>query len=355
MAESNVAQDQIKAFVDRILRMKEEAKAINADVRGIYAEAKGAGFDKTVLGKLVSYIEKRQADANAVLESESVFDLYLTAYDSAIGKVGTKRATHTHASEKADPIAALRADPALAIIEPAILESKLQKVQTAQTESQPTPKAGSDLTVPPSPQGQVVDIQPETADEKPETSEFASTDPQRSVVATREDANAEASGADAGSSNGRTAAFDAVNAGSTPAPATTYAAPGVVVWESTPPEGVVRHPYSAAFGDLGQDIHVIADDIAGAKAEPIVKIGLVILDGWARYMTARGAFGLDGQPTEYQVVQYDGTDPLIDCIRWNVGGRILSNTQKQTVVNRLCAIEPKRKAEIIKAVAEMAI
>lgn len=89
----SVAQDQIKAFVERILRMREEAKAINDDIREIYAEAKGNGFDKTILGKLVLYVEKRQKDADAVAESESLFDLYLAAWE---GESGTRVATHTH-------------------------------------------------------------------------------------------------------------------------------------------------------------------------------------------------------------------------------------------------------------------
>lgn len=78
MSVDSIAQDQIKSFVDRILRLKAEVKAINADVREVYGEAKSFGFDKTVLGKLVNYVEKREADATAVMESESIFDLYLT-------------------------------------------------------------------------------------------------------------------------------------------------------------------------------------------------------------------------------------------------------------------------------------
>ena len=96
MSADSVAQDQIKAFVDRIIRLKEEAKAINADIREIYAEAKGNGFDKTVLGKVVNYVEKRATKADELAEGEALFDLYLTAYDSASGKIGTARATHTH-------------------------------------------------------------------------------------------------------------------------------------------------------------------------------------------------------------------------------------------------------------------
>lgn len=84
------SQDQIRAFVDRILRMKEEAKAINDDIREIYAEAKGNGFDKTALGKLVNYVEKRAKDSAAVAEADAIFDLYLEAYD------GTPSRTHAH-------------------------------------------------------------------------------------------------------------------------------------------------------------------------------------------------------------------------------------------------------------------
>lgn len=361
MSESNVARDQIKAYVDRILRMKEEAKAINADIREIYAEAKGNGFDKTVLGKLVTYVEKRQTDASAVLESESLFDLYLTAYDSAVGSVGTRRATHTHASE-ASAVAALRADPAMAIVEAATITPK----------PQPTKAAGSDLTSLAPREGQVApssDIGSPISNEAPMAIYGDSVDEptghlSESVeispggVQLSKDGRVDASPAVVNSAPNATPAgsvvdnVSGVTGGESAAP--KYAEKGVVTWESTPPEGVERHAYSNAFGTLGQDAVVIADDIAKASAQPIVKIGNVILDGWARYMTARGAVGLDGHSTEYPVVQYDGTDPLLDCIRWNVAGRILSDKDKQTVVARLIALEPKRKAEILKAVAELA-
>ena len=393
--EDSVAQDQLRAFIERIERMNEEAEAIKADTKEIYAEAKGNGFDTKIIRKLVVI---RKQDANERLEQEALLDLYM----SALGMGGDVSGAYTEsrrnsiaddidedlletvaetaktpegrkalmdaveAHKTGKKLSQLRADPALAIVEPAILESKLQKVQTAQTEPQPSQPAGSDLTVPPSPQGQVADIQPETANETtaarmdvrdnskgPDQSAL----PADPVAATTPQAGTQAPPVDtiAGSSNGRTAAFDAVNAGSTPAPATTYAAPGVVVWEHTPPQPVRRHPYSEAFGDLGQDLVVIDDDIAGAKSEPIVRIGNEILDGWARYNVARGMIGGSGLSTEYPVVQYAGTDPLLDCIRWNIAGRMLSDKDKQKVVARLIAIEPKRKAEIIKAVAEMAI
>ncbi len=92
-ANESVAHEQLRAFVGRILRMKEEARSIKDDIREIYAEAKGNGFDKTVLGQLVSHLEKREKDPDTLAERSALFDLYLTAFDEA----GTEVArTHTH-------------------------------------------------------------------------------------------------------------------------------------------------------------------------------------------------------------------------------------------------------------------
>lgn len=116
----SVAQDQLKAFVERIMRMREEAKAINQDIREIYAEAKANGFDKTVLGKLVIHVERDNNDHAGMLEKEAIFDLYLNAYYGT----GTRIArAHTHenspgkASEGIDPsIANVSPEPPLAAV-----------------------------------------------------------------------------------------------------------------------------------------------------------------------------------------------------------------------------------------------
>lgn len=95
VSSESVAQDQIRAFVERIMRMREEARAINDDIREIYAEAKGNGFDKTVLGKLVLYVEKRATKADELAEKDALFDLYLEAFDG--------RSSRTHAHEDTNP------------------------------------------------------------------------------------------------------------------------------------------------------------------------------------------------------------------------------------------------------------
>ncbi|MBY5465255.1 DUF2312 domain-containing protein [Rhizobium leguminosarum] len=95
------ADKQLKAYIDRVLRLKEEQDTIGDDIREIYAEAKAEGYDKTIMGKLVAHLRRElKQGAGAVAEAESIFDTYLNAYQRASG---TPVATHTH-EEKFDPI-----------------------------------------------------------------------------------------------------------------------------------------------------------------------------------------------------------------------------------------------------------
>ncbi len=74
--EDSVAQDQLRAFIERIERMEEEKASIAADIKEIYAEAKGNGFDTKILRKIVSI---RKMDANERMEQEALLELYLSA------------------------------------------------------------------------------------------------------------------------------------------------------------------------------------------------------------------------------------------------------------------------------------
>lgn len=76
-----VASDQLRAFVERIERLEEEKKTIADDIKEIYAEAKGNGFDVKVLRKVVAL---RKQDMNERLEHEAVLDLYLHALGMAL-------------------------------------------------------------------------------------------------------------------------------------------------------------------------------------------------------------------------------------------------------------------------------
>lgn len=77
MTEVNgIAGDHLRSFVERIERLEMEKAALAADIRDVYAEASGAGFDKKVLRKLVAL---RKKDEHTRTEEEEVLHLYLVA------------------------------------------------------------------------------------------------------------------------------------------------------------------------------------------------------------------------------------------------------------------------------------
>ncbi len=70
------AKDQLKAFVERIERLEEEKKAIADDIKDVYAEAKGNGFDVKALRAVVRL---RKQDVEERKEQEAILDVYLQA------------------------------------------------------------------------------------------------------------------------------------------------------------------------------------------------------------------------------------------------------------------------------------
>lgn len=71
-----VQGDQLKSVVERIERLEEEKKTISDDIKQVYAEAKGNGYDVKVLRKVIAI---RKRDANERAEEEALLDLYLQA------------------------------------------------------------------------------------------------------------------------------------------------------------------------------------------------------------------------------------------------------------------------------------
>ena len=74
--KTSFAEGQLKALVERIERLEEEKKAIAADIKEVYAEAKGNGFDIKILRKVIS-LRKREPEERQ--EEESMIDLYMAA------------------------------------------------------------------------------------------------------------------------------------------------------------------------------------------------------------------------------------------------------------------------------------
>jgi uncharacterized protein (UPF0335 family) len=74
------AKDQLRTVVARIERLEEEKAALAADLREVYAEAKGNGFD---IKALKSVIRIRKQDENKRREAEAVLTTYLHALGMA--------------------------------------------------------------------------------------------------------------------------------------------------------------------------------------------------------------------------------------------------------------------------------
>ena len=71
-----VAGDILRAYVERIERLEEEKKALAADIREVYAEAKGNGYDPKVMRKLVALRRMDQADRR---DEAELLDIYRRA------------------------------------------------------------------------------------------------------------------------------------------------------------------------------------------------------------------------------------------------------------------------------------
>ena len=76
MAKSGFAAGQLKSLVERIERLEEEKAALTADIREVYSEAKGVGFDTKIMRQVV---RMRRLDRAERQEQEAVLDLYMSA------------------------------------------------------------------------------------------------------------------------------------------------------------------------------------------------------------------------------------------------------------------------------------
>ena len=70
------AKDQLKSIIERIERLEEEKKTISDDIRDVYAESKGNGYDVTALRTV---IRLRKQDKHERAEQEAILETYLHA------------------------------------------------------------------------------------------------------------------------------------------------------------------------------------------------------------------------------------------------------------------------------------
>ena len=77
MAEvGGIASEHLRSYIDRIERLEGEKAGLAADIRDIYAEAKGNGFDARTMRRIVSL---RKLDQGERDEQEALLDLYRRA------------------------------------------------------------------------------------------------------------------------------------------------------------------------------------------------------------------------------------------------------------------------------------
>jgi uncharacterized protein (UPF0335 family) len=71
-----IAGDQLKSYVERIERLEEEKRVLSDDIKEVYAEAKGTGFDPKIMRQIIRI---RRMDKDDLDEQESLLDIYKRA------------------------------------------------------------------------------------------------------------------------------------------------------------------------------------------------------------------------------------------------------------------------------------
>lgn len=79
-ASQTVASGQLRAFIERIERLEEEKQAIADDIKDVYAEAKGTGFDTKAIRAITRLRKQDQASRQ---EAEAILELYKVALGMA--------------------------------------------------------------------------------------------------------------------------------------------------------------------------------------------------------------------------------------------------------------------------------
>ena len=71
-----VAVERLKSFIERVERLEEEKRGLSGDIKEVYAEAKGSGFEPKIMRQIVKLRRMDKADVD---EEESLLDLYKRA------------------------------------------------------------------------------------------------------------------------------------------------------------------------------------------------------------------------------------------------------------------------------------
>ena len=76
MTTNAINVGQLRSIIERVERLEEDKHALSDDIREIYLEAKGQGFDAAIMRKIVAL---RKKDPNKVKEEQEILELYADA------------------------------------------------------------------------------------------------------------------------------------------------------------------------------------------------------------------------------------------------------------------------------------
>lgn len=76
MSTNAIDAGHLKAFIERIERLEEEKRALAEDIKDVYAEANGTGYDVKIMRAIVAI---RRKDHQKRKEEEEILDLYMSA------------------------------------------------------------------------------------------------------------------------------------------------------------------------------------------------------------------------------------------------------------------------------------
>lgn len=88
-----IAGERLRSFIERIERLEEEKRALAADIKEVYAEAKVTGLDPAIMRKIV---RERRMDKDDLDEQETLLDIYRRALgmlaDTPLGEAAMRAA-----------------------------------------------------------------------------------------------------------------------------------------------------------------------------------------------------------------------------------------------------------------------
>jgi uncharacterized protein (UPF0335 family) len=74
-----VTGGQLRSFIERAERLNEEKAALGEDIKNVFAEAKGVGFDPKIIRKIIAI---RKVDPDQRAEEDALLETYMAALDA---------------------------------------------------------------------------------------------------------------------------------------------------------------------------------------------------------------------------------------------------------------------------------